>query len=359
MNMIELPKQTNTPGAVLLPTEPPKTININDYRVTLKSKFPPVRPSILIAEKWACTEGGILLISGQKKSGKSHVILKILATALMKECEPSEFLNVRSLYTEKKVIYIDTEQMGARTKGFIEKVIKSAGLKTQPDNLEFYNIRRLDVDEKHQFLINFFNQMENVGIIVIDGIADFVNDINDQKAAKDLGDLIFKHLPDEASLVTVIHEGKDKSGAMGHLGQQIEKKCSCTVSINKDRQTNTHSMRCTMIRDGGDFEEQKFHWSEQHGGFVLLSEELKQFLAKSAEDKKNEDLKALIIRVFVLQREYERAELIEKIIETDDTIKKTSKDDTKKRNARDRISNAIELGYLEINNDDKYISIIK
>lgn len=69
--------------------------------------LPPITPSIIVDEAtWICTQGELMVITGQKKTGKTSVIKHIMATALMPNVDPKKTLGIRAVYTEKLVVFV-------------------------------------------------------------------------------------------------------------------------------------------------------------------------------------------------------------------------------------------------------------
>jgi hypothetical protein len=333
----------------------PKAANIDfekECRITSKTMIPETIPSITIDDSWLCTDGGILVVSGQKKAGKSNAIVYIIATALMEEVDTEKTLRIRSKKQDLDIVYIDTEQSPSKTKEFINRAKRIANFGDKdPENLRFYNIRKLDLEKRNEFLKWILQEPQKIGLLIIDGIADFVKSINDEEKARELGDFIFSKIHDKMSVVTAIHEGKDGQGAMGHLGQFLEKKCSGTIGLfknRKDKQVPTHRIVCKMVREGGDFDDIDFVWSDTEKGFVIMNEEMKNIIKGSTEERKTEELRQLISLAFYdTMQGHSKVSLRDKIITIDKEIKPDLKTESKKKAADRRIQKAFEFGFLK------------
>lgn len=325
----------------------------------MKTEVPPVVPSIIIDDAVVCTEGGLLVVSGQKKAGKSNAIVYILATALMEEVDTDKTLRIRTLKQKKDIVYIDTEQSPAKTKEFLNRVYRIAGISEERTAIRFYNIRKYELDDRYEILKAVLEEAGNIGLLVIDGIADIVGDINDLNKATALGDMIFKYLRDDMTLVTAIHEGKDGQGAMGHIGQYLEKKCSGTIAMFKDRRRKVHTMKCKMVREGGDFEDVEFVWSDTEKGFVLLNEELKNIMNENKDEIEKQELKGLFYNIFYEKTETKHSDLRERIIGHDPKISATAAKASKQKAALRRIEKALESGLLTIDREEGREKIYK
>lgn len=324
-----------------------KTKNWENSRITLKTKLPPIEPSILVKDSMVCTKGDLLLVMGQKKAGKSNILVNVLATALMKEVDTNKTLGVRTLYTENDIVYVDTEQSPQKTQSFINRVCKIASLKDEPPNLFFYNIRNYDLKERMDFLDNYlFINHKNASIIVVDGVTDFIDSVNNEEISKELVEKFLRVLGGQLSIVAVIHEGKDGNGARGHIGQEFERKCAGAISISKDREKGIHKMKCKLIREGSDFDDILFKWSEEENGFVELNEMLVRALAEKTEETKTEELKAILKQTFATSIELDKKAVITGFLNYDKTIPHDVQPESRKKSATRRFKLAIELELL-------------
>lgn len=201
-------------------------------------------------------------------------------------------LHVRTAYSDKLTIYIDTEQHKAKTKDTLTYCWKKAGYKTQPKNLKTYNIRSKETEERVSFIEELINEHgANIHLIIIDGISDLLDSINDEVLSKKLAQTFFANDAHEISYIFAIHERKGGGGAMGWLGQHIEKKAGGGIRIEKDPKTDTHSINCSFLRDDGNFKPIEFRYDANLHDFRLLDPtETASMKEKSKEEKEKEKL---------------------------------------------------------------------
>lgn len=337
--------QTNTA------TSPPAMDWKSLARITSKTKLPPIQPSIIIdGETWICTQGEIMQVSGQKKAGKSNVLKFMLATALMPDVNPMDTLGIRAMYTTKDVVFVDTEQSKQKTQEFNNRVVQIAGLKEEPKNLHFYNIRAFDMKQRMDFLTEYlFNEHKDASLIIIDGITDFIDSVNNEEVSKKLIDALLKQLGGELSIVVTIHEGKDGNGARGHIGQEIERKCVGAISVSKDRQKKTHKISCKLVRNSADFDDIIFQYDKSISDFRRLDNtEIKALEAKSEETKQSE-LQALFKQIFAVNTTLEKRNVMQGILNYDNTINKAAQMDSQKKQAKRKFDKALEAGVFLMN----------
>lgn len=319
--------------------------SLSDYLINKHTEMQPLRPSIYIDDTWIGTEGEILMISGEKKAGKSNALVYMLATALMKEVDINQTLLIRTTYTTKDVVYIDTEQARQQTKRFYERIARISEI-DEPKNLFAYNIRKMEMEDRLNFLEQVFSHHSNAHLIVIDGITDFIDSVNNEEQSKKIVEKVLKLLENGTTMAMVIHEGKDGNGARGHIGQEIERKCSGAISLSKDRAKGIHQVRCKLNRYTSDFEPYFFQWDNDLEGFrVLFDSEVKALQTKS-EETKNLELHDTCKQMFATSSELTKQNVIDGFLNYDKSIDKNSKPDSQKKKARDQLKKALELGFL-------------
>lgn len=322
--------------------------------------LPPITPSIIVDEAtWICTQGELMVITGQKKTGKTSVIKHIMATALMPNVDPKKTLGIRAVYTEKLVVFVDTEQSKQRTKEFINHIGQIAGLIKQPKNLKSYNIRALDMNQRLLFLEQFFKKKgSKTFLLVIDGITDFIDSVNNEEVSKSLIDSLLRQLGGDLSIIVTIHEGKDKNGARGHIGQEIERKCVGAISVSKDRLKKIHKISCKLIRNHADFEDIFFQFDDNYGDFKRLDATAEKEIFNSFQGKSNEDIKAIFNRIFAQDKALNKKSMIECILNIGLGIDKNIQPDSQRRRAKRMIDKAL-LQNIIIENPNQEYELIK
>ena len=153
------------------------------------------------------------------------------------------------LETDKDlVLYFDTEQGDWDSWNVIRRIVLMAGTS---DKFKAFNLRRFTPLERCK-IVEFALMMygDEVGFIVIDGIADLATGINDEDEATRVVSLLMRWTKDyQCHIATVIHQNKNDNFATGHLGSAIMKKCEIIISVTKDAQNYSEStVECTMSR---------------------------------------------------------------------------------------------------------------
>ena len=174
-------------------------------------------------------------IVGKQKSGKSTATGAIIASAF---CEGAKKLNFSLNLEGKKIQYYDTEQSGFHYQKSQSLIYKMAG-KTQ--NIPFYSayhLRRLSKKDRLNAIKHFIYEEENLGVVIIDGIVDIVEDFNDLKESQKVVDLMLKWADEKnVMILTILHLNKDGIGIRGHLGTALQNKADFIIEVKNNKES--------------------------------------------------------------------------------------------------------------------------
>jgi hypothetical protein len=143
------------------------------------------------------------------------------------------------------VIDIDTEQGEWHAQNVFKRIPKMCG--GNPDFYKPFALRPYSHLERIQFidyLVYESQYKDNIGLMVIDGLADLVADFNDLKETNLLIQKVMKWTDDKKlHLMTIIHQNSYTNKATGHLGSSILKKAEtvCNLAIVDDMAQVTFS----------------------------------------------------------------------------------------------------------------------
>lgn len=199
------------------------------------------------------TLGNFSAIIGKAKSKKTYLLSAISACIIGKRLMWDKFQG--GMEEEKNlVLYFDTEQGDWDSWNVVRRISLMAGNQNK-DKFKAYNLRQFTPKERCE-IIEFALMMygDEAGFIVIDGIADLANAINDEDEATRVVSLLMRWTKEyQCHIAVVIHQNKNDNFATGHLGSAIMKKCEIIISVTKDAQDNHKSIvECNMTR-GVDF----------------------------------------------------------------------------------------------------------
>ncbi len=202
--------------------------------------------------------GNFSAITGKGKSKKTFLTSLLLAAS-------AENLDIQDKiipdFPENKrhTVLFDTEQ--SRYDAYItgSRIPRITGKKASSFRAfalrEYSPIERCDIIEH---ILTKYNG--SAGYIVIDGIADLANAINDEVEATRVASLLMRWTKQyNCHITVVIHQNKNDNYATGHLGSSIIKKAECVIMVEKDETERAKShVKCDLIRGASDFDDFSF-----------------------------------------------------------------------------------------------------
>lgn len=256
---------------------------------------PPVLFSIVEAQAMqfinvrVFTLGNFSAIIGKAKSKKTFLLSAISASIIGNKVLWKKFKG--DSIPGGKVLYFDTEQGDWDAQNVIKRICHLAG-NLNTDNFKAWGLRQYSPLERCD-IIEFALKVHhpNVTYVVIDGIADLANAINDEDEATRVVTLLLRWTKEyNCHISTIIHQNKNDNYATGHLGSAIMKKCEIILSVAKDAQDYTVSyVECEMSR-AMDFK--KFKMQIDHNGFPVIDDVIqgKEYPESYYDGKINDEL---------------------------------------------------------------------
>lgn len=180
--------------------------------------------------------GDFICVSGQSKSKKTFVISLLTACYIGGNSNLyCDFIKGHDTYG-KQVVSIDTEQSRYHAQRAMRRIADMVG--TNPDNFHGYGLRAKSPKERLKIIDKLFtnsNIKDNLGVVIIDGVADLVMDINNiEESTYIAGKLLEWSAISKACIVVVIHENPGVGGKMkGHLGTFLTQKCETNIRVEK------------------------------------------------------------------------------------------------------------------------------
>lgn len=191
------------------------------------------------------TLGGISVISGKAKSKKSFTTNLMVAAAIKDGSFNAGPFNVELPENKKRILIFDTEQGRRRVLRALIRVCKMAGVEI-PSNLEYYDLRAFSSFERLERInkaLNEENPQKDIGLVIIDGCRDLLNDFN---SIPESNELITKFMQwseiNMLHIVTIIHQNKGNEFARGHLGTELVNKCETHISVEVDKKDKSISI---------------------------------------------------------------------------------------------------------------------
>lgn len=266
-----------------------------------------------IAGRTVCTLGNLASLIAQAKSGKSALIGAFIAAAFAADAkslcadfygdaEPDTLGVVASPPDGRVLLHLDTEQSAYDHDRLVRTAMRRACVDIAPNWFRSFALAGSDATTLNRSLKALLSKYRRGDIyaIILDGVADFVTDVNDAKECMPfvawLHDTAIKY---DCPIIGVLHEnpGQFNTGsgkARGHLGSQLERKAESNICLKKDADGITtiygEKMRGASIPESIG---PRFQWSDEHSMHRSMTTK-----AVSKEAERQAELRELAGEVF-------------------------------------------------------------
>lgn len=181
------------------------------------------------------TLGNFSLIIGKAKSRKSFFINIAVSTVLSEDVILNQFKGVLP-NEQSTVLYFDTEQGKYHVQLALKRICEQINI-SEPTNLQVFGLRSLNPSERLKIIEYAIYNTPNLGFVIIDGIKDLINSINDEAEATMISSKLLKWTEEKnIHIITVLHQNKSDNNARGHIGTELINKAETVLSVTKNEQ---------------------------------------------------------------------------------------------------------------------------
>ena len=174
--------------------------------------------------------GNFSAIIGKAKSRKTFLLCLYLAAAIKKN-PLNEFIRVTLPDEKNRVILVDTEQSPYDVSK-VDKRVLTIAEEVDPKNFEVYSFRSLSPPERLFMTEQLIYSKDDLGILVLDGIRDFISDINSPEEATMISSKLLKWTQERhIHIIVVLHQNKGDNNARGHVGSELINKSESVISV--------------------------------------------------------------------------------------------------------------------------------
>jgi len=233
------------------------------------------------------TYGNISFVQAPSKTGKTF-FLSLLAGVYLSG-QNIYGGNLKGHRDGRCLIHFDTEMGLWHTQKVAQRIENMAG-DIDLGCYKKYALRKLGHKDMLKFIEYTLKENEgNNGLILIDGVADLVTEVNDIKDGNEcVRTLMRLSVEYDCHIMTVIHSNYGSDKATGHLGSTLYKKCETAISLEK---STTHKgrvdVKCKLSR-GYSFDNFSFEVNQYELPFVVgeIYDPLEGFVRKQPINKK-------------------------------------------------------------------------
>lgn len=222
-------------------------------------KDDPLQNCFKVGDTTCIPKGDQSAIKGDAKNGKTHVAEIFMGAALK-----GEYIGVKCLIANAKLLYIDTEQHPRNTRLVYRRVCQIAGIngREKHERINMLTLRLADDVETIRKAIRLKIKYFRPDIVFLDGIVDCVVDFNDPTESKayvtEISKLALKY---NCAIISNLHTNPDGTNKMrGHLGTFLAQKASDVIQCKKQvgPEGSIFEVWQTENRNNADFE--KFYF---------------------------------------------------------------------------------------------------
>ena len=192
-------------------------------------------------------KGNLMTIISGEGFGKSRLMSTIISSRYNSDCD-SFGINLH-LEDNELIVHIDTEQERNEVFNSMQRIEKRTG---NPNGLKIgskirnYVLQSFvtipTIKEKRNWLFNTIEKYhENIGILVLDGVTDFISDVNNLSESQDFLARLNSYMSSyNFAVIATIHKNSndDNGKARGHIGSELLRKSGSVFQLAKTQ--NTH-----------------------------------------------------------------------------------------------------------------------
>ena len=230
----------------------PKMLLLEQLRITPEKQLKPMEFLFHLFGKPCFPKRELVAITGKAKSGKTFVTSMLMAC-----CQSRDVLAFQRIGDEPlRVLWYDTEQSDESTQDILKnRVLRMMHLTTTDctdytDSFDVFNVRGVAWKERRDLLREAVTRCKP-DLVIVDGIRDLVNDINDgvlaQEVMEELMHLATEH---DCCIVCVLHQNKsgEDHNLRGWIGTELMNKAFEVYSCEKLLPQRIFSLEQTLTR---------------------------------------------------------------------------------------------------------------
>jgi len=185
------------------------------------------------------TEGNFSVISGAGKSRKSFFKSLLVAAYIGGQTNKLAGDIKSHRTTDKWILDFDTEQSrfhASRTFRRVERITGGTYKRYMP-----FALRQLSHEDRLNFIEKvIYNQKKDIGLVIIDGIADLVSNVNDPDLCNALVQKLMTWTElTKCHIIVIIHTNHGSDKATGWLGSAVMKKAETIAVLKADKENKS------------------------------------------------------------------------------------------------------------------------
>lgn len=251
----------------------PEAEESNIYIPTIDNRPPDLPPFVTLNDERILSAGNMSVFTALPGNGKSALCEAIAAAAITDNADTFGF----SVPVGTRVLYIDGERSPQDHWNSADRTRRRAGLNSDSWLPEYVRFALYAMEPKVQNRIDKLYAMieeHRAELVLIDGLGDFMRDVNDPAEAADLiYSLTATAKKNNLGVIGTIHPNPsgDMNKARGHLGSEAMRRAESVLLLkkNSDGSRTLHTNYALgKNRNAPDTIATSFTWSDEHRMFV-------------------------------------------------------------------------------------------
>jgi len=223
--------------------EPPIALSFGTHSYTTKNGSKTVETPI-------ATYGNFSFIQAPPKSYKSF-FTSLVVSAYLKSQNRWVGDKFKSHRDGRDVYHFDTEQGRWHSQRSFRRASDMAAV---TEGYNTYCLRTVSYKDRLGFINHKLSEAEDgkVGLVIIDGIADLVADVNNIEESNQCIQKLMEWSSNfDCHIMIVIHSNHGSTKPTGHLGSFCEKKTETQISLNREEDSKIVDVTCKRSRNRG------------------------------------------------------------------------------------------------------------
>lgn len=228
---------------------------VSEFEIKNKDAEPDYNKFVLFAGgKRIGSVGNFISITGKPKTRKTAFANAIISSAIIGN-EQLGF-GVRLPIGKNNIILIDTEQDTNDILFSVNRIKNQLKISeiNKYSNFKIYSACLLTSQEIVKLISAILNENKKVGLLVIDGLLDLLDDMNDISESKKLCmQLKTWANVNQCLIITILHQSKSTGFSIGHLGSFVDRKAQAVLSVEKEKDETVSTIYPSMMRSDANF----------------------------------------------------------------------------------------------------------
>jgi len=235
----------------------PKMLLLEKMRITPEKQLNPMAFLFRLFGKPCFPRRELVAITGKAKSGKTFVTSMLMTCCVKKKVlaferlaeEDGDYQSSADL-KPLRVLWYDTEQSDESTQDILRNRIMKMLATEECPLFDIFNVRSMSWKERRSLLKEAIERYDP-DLVIVDGIRDLVNDINDGVLAQEvMEELMHLAAKQKCCIVCVLHQnkGSEDHNLRGWIGTELMNKAFEVYSCEKLLPQRIFKLEQTLTR---------------------------------------------------------------------------------------------------------------